>query len=102
MRERVQNKFLKYASHSLKMIRLAHNYSLALYRLNLVTIVNRRQRVNLNFLINPLNCQIESPSLLFLILFKIPVRSTSQYVPLELPSFSTNYGSNKPLRRYML
>lgn len=72
-----------------------------LHHLNLETLIDRRRTANLNFLVKLLSGQTESSSLLFTIFFKIPVRSTHQYVSFDLPSFSINYDLNDPLRRCM-
>jgi len=69
MLERKQNTFLKYVSHVLMIDCPPHNHIPVLRHLNLDTLANRRRTINLNFLLKILNGQIESPSLLSLILF---------------------------------
>jgi len=102
MLERVQNKFLKYASHVLKIECPPHNYLPALGYLKLDSLVNRRRAANLTFLSKLLlNGQIGSPHLLSLIPLNVPPRFTRQHTTFNLPTASTNYGLNEPLRRCM-
>lgn len=70
--ERVQNKFLKYVSHVLKIECLPHNNLPVLESLKLDSLANRRRAANLAFLSKLLNGQIDSPHLLSLTPLNVP------------------------------
>ena len=101
MLERVQNKFLKYISHVLKIECPPHNYLPVIKYLKLDSLADRRRANNLKFLSKLLTGQIDSPHLLSLIPLNVPPRSTRQHTTFSLPTSSTNYGLNEPLRRCM-
>lgn len=84
MLERVRNKFLRRASHLLKIECPHHNYSPVLHNFNLLALADRKRIANLNFLVKLLNGQNDSPSLISLVSFEIPVRRTRQRVPFNL------------------
>jgi len=99
MLERVQNKFLKYASYVLEIECPPHNYLPVLEYLKLDSLANRRRHANLAFLSKLLNGQIDSPHRLSLIPLNVPPRFTRQHTSFNLPTISINYGLNEPLRR---
>jgi len=101
MLERVQNKFLKYVSHVFKIGCPPHNYLPVLEYLKLDSLADRRRAANLTFLSKLLNGQIDSPHLLSLIPLNVPPRFTRRHTTFNLPTSSTNYGLNEPLRRCM-
>jgi len=67
MLERVQNKFLKYASSVLRTECPSHNYLPVLEHLKLDSMADRRLAANLKFIYKLLNGQIDSPRLLLFI-----------------------------------
>jgi len=101
MLERVQNKFLKYASHVLNIKCPPHNFLPVREHLKLDSLADRRRASNLAFLSKLLNGQIVSPHLLSLIPFNVPPRFTRQHTSFNLPISTTNYGLNDPIRRCM-
>jgi len=64
MLEREQNKFLKYASHVLRIECAPHNYLPVLEHLKLDSLADRRRAANLKFIYKLLNGRIDSPHLL--------------------------------------
>eukprot|EP00102_Acyrthosiphon_pisum_P013445 XP_008183021.1 PREDICTED: uncharacterized protein LOC103309423 [Acyrthosiphon pisum] len=62
--ERVQRKFLKYASFVLHIDCLPHDYTPVLEKLNLETLSTRRTKVNLVFLSKLLCVEVDAPDML--------------------------------------
>ncbi|VVC41576.1 Hypothetical protein CINCED_3A007431 [Cinara cedri] len=59
--ERVQRKFLRFASFVLKIDYLLHDYTTVLAYLQLAFLADRRHNTNLTFINNVLNGKIDSP-----------------------------------------
>jgi len=97
MLDRVQNKFLKYAGHILKIEHPFHNYLPVIQYLKLDPLEYRRRAANLKFLSKLINGQINSPHLLSLIPLNVPPRITRKHTTFNLPTSSTNYGLNESL-----
>jgi len=95
MLERVQNIFLKYASHVLSIECPPHNYLPVREYLKLYSPADRRHASNLAFLSILLNRQIDSPHLLSLIPLNVPPRFIHQHTTFNLSTSSTNYGLNE-------
>lgn len=99
--EGVQRKFLNYASYSLEISCPPHDYSPVLYKLNLSTLADRRYSQNTSFLAKLISSDIDAPTLLSLVNFRVPSRFTRNSVPFHVPLCSTNYISNEPINRMM-
>ncbi|XP_050540411.1 uncharacterized protein LOC126905062 [Daktulosphaira vitifoliae] len=99
--ERVQQKFLRFVSYSLNIVCPNHDYAPVSYLLGLSSLAARRRNAGINFLIGLLNGNIDSPSLLSLICFRVPQRATRNNAPFVVPHCLTNYAKNEPLRRLM-
>lgn len=96
--ERVQRRFLRYASHFLKIPCAPHDYTPIAVHLGLAPLAERRHVTDLKFLAGLLNNNIDYPVLLSQIFIKVPSRSKAFFY---VPHASTNYMANKPLRRLM-
>ncbi|KAF0748299.1 Uncharacterized protein FWK35_00027038 [Aphis craccivora] len=94
--ERVQRRFFRFASYLLGIDSPPHDYSPFATNLGLVTLAERQCYFDL------LNGVIDSPSLLALVTFKVPQRSTRSSAMFHIPFSSTIYMQNEPLRRLML
>lgn len=99
--ERVQRKFLRLAAFALHIQCPPHDYTPVLEKLSLLSLSDRRHQTNLNFLSNILSGRIDCPSILSLIKFKIPARSTRSCTNFHIPFSNSNYQSNSPLIRLM-
>jgi hypothetical protein len=99
--EGVQRKFLNYASYSLKIPCHPHDYSPVLSKLNLSTLTDRRYSQNTAFLTKLISSDIDAPTLLSLVNFRVPSRFTRNNTPFRVPLCSTNYMSNEPINRMM-
>jgi len=97
--EGVQRKFLNYASYSLKIPCPPHDYSPVLSKLNLSTLASRRYSQNISFLTKLISSDIDAPTLLSLINFRVPARFTRNSIPFHVPFCSTNYMYNEPINR---
>jgi hypothetical protein len=98
--ERVQRKFLNFASYNLK-IPCPHDYSPFPNKLKLSSLADRRYNHNISFLTNLISGTIDSPSLLSLVNFKVPSRFTCRKNPFHVLFCLTNYISNEPINRIM-
>lgn len=97
--ERVQKRFLRFIAFKLK-IPSEHIVYLDLMKvLNIPTLENRREMLDLVFLFKIVNGLIDSPSLLHEIDFKVPQRNTRNRDTFYLESHNRNYGLNKPVQR---
>ncbi|XP_050528067.1 uncharacterized protein LOC126898166 [Daktulosphaira vitifoliae] len=99
--ERVQRKFLRFVSYSLDIVCPNHNHVPVSYMLGLSSLAERIRNAGINFLIGLLNGNIDSPSLLSLICFRVPQRATRNNAPFVVSHCLTNYAKNEPLRRLM-
>ena len=75
-----------------------HYYTPVATNLGLVTLAERRCYFGNKFLKDLLTGVIDSPSLLALVAFKVPLRSNAMFY---IPFSSTNYMQNEPLKRLM-
>ncbi|XP_022168751.1 uncharacterized protein LOC111032657 [Myzus persicae] len=97
--ERVQHRFFRFASYLLGIDCPPHDYTPVATNLGLVTLAERRCYFGNTFLKDLLTGVIDSPSLLALVAFKVPQRSTRSTAMFHIPFSSTNYMQNEPLRR---
>lgn len=99
--ERVQRKFLNFAAFKLKIEHPPHSYATVSDQLKLCSLSDRRVLAGSSLLLNLINGSIDCPSLLELVNFKVPSRTTRISVPFAIPFHSTAYGRNNPLHRIM-
>jgi len=99
--EGVQKKFLNYASYTLEIPCPPHDYSPVLTKLNLSALPDRRYSQNTFFLKKLISSDIETPTFLSLVNFRVPSRFTRNSIPFHVPLCPTNYMSNKPINRMM-
>ena len=97
--ERVQRRFLRFTSFLLGIKSPPHDYSPVAIQLNLASLAERRRIMGSKFLNGLLDGSVDSPTLLSLINFKVPQRTTRSITPFHVPFCSTNYLLNEPLRR---
>jgi len=97
--ERVQNRFLRFASYLLKIPCPSHCYSLVANNLSLSILAYRRHFAGIRFIKGILDSLIECSKLLSLISFKVPQRLTLSNVLFYAPHASTNYLANDSMRR---
>lgn len=86
-----------HTSFSLNFAHPSHDYNSELQALLLFTLANRRYSVNLAFLNNPLNNNIESPKLPSHINFKVPCRSTCFFTHFVILITISNLSNNYPV-----
>jgi hypothetical protein len=99
--ERVQRRFLRYASHILKIPCAPHNYTPIANHLCMTSLAERRRIAGIKFLAGLLNNSIDSPVLLSKISFKVSSRPSRSIALFYAPHATTNYMANEPLRRLM-
>ena len=99
--ERVQRRFLRYASHILKIPCAPHNYTPVAIHLGMASLAERRRVTGIKFLASLLNNNIDSPVLLSQISIKVPSRPSRSKALFYVPHATTNYMANEPLRRLM-
>jgi hypothetical protein len=99
--ERVQRKFLCYMKHSLNVNCTPHDYTPLLSLLNLSSLAERRRFNNISFFNKLLTGSVDSPPLLSLINFRVPVRSTRNNHPFLILFCTRNYLKNEPITRIM-
>jgi hypothetical protein len=87
--ERVQRRFFRFASYLMDIDCPPHDYTPVATNLGLVTLAERRCYFGNKFLKDLLTGVIDSPSLLALVAFKVPLRSTRSnamfHIPLSSP-----------------
>jgi len=99
--ERVQRRFLSCAAFTLKIKHPPHVYSIVKQELGLISLSDRRVNTNVEFLRKLVDGRIDAPSLLVLVNFKVPSRTTRHHVPFLVPKQTTNYVRNNPIDRMM-
>ncbi|KAL4090397.1 hypothetical protein QTP88_025246 [Uroleucon formosanum] len=99
--ERVQRKFLNYATFILSIDHPPHDYNPILNKLGLSSLVDRRKVANLNFLRLLIDECIDSPVLLSMINFKVPCFSVRHIYPFFIPKCNINYSENQPILKMM-
>lgn len=99
--ERVQRKFLKFATFALHIECAPHEYEPVLQRLCLSTLCDRRKQGNLAFLSKLLNGEVDAPVLLSKVNFRVPTFYSRFSVPFRVPFSRSNYLSNCPTVRMM-
>ncbi|XP_025425705.1 uncharacterized protein LOC112694457 [Sipha flava] len=99
--ERVQRRFLSCAAFVLKINHPPHDYFLVMQELSLISLADRRVNANIEFLNKLVDGRIDAPSLLSLVNFKVPSRTTRYHAPFVVPAHTTNYSRNNPLDRMM-
>lgn len=99
--ERVQNRFLSYASFLLKIDHPQHDYSPVLSKLNIPTLSSRRINADIRFIQGLLDGSIDAPDLLSSINFRVPTYPTRHPTPFLIPTHFTSYGNNHPLHRML-
>ncbi|XP_008189361.1 uncharacterized protein LOC103311505 [Acyrthosiphon pisum] len=99
--ERVQRKFLKYASFVLRIDCLPHDYTPVLEKLNLETLSTRKTKANLVFLSKLLSGEVDAPDMLGRINFNVPGANFCNFPPFRVPFCATNYLYNEPILRMM-
>ena len=99
--ERVQRRFLRYASHILKIPCAPHDYTPIAVHLGMAPLAERHHVAGLKFLAGLLNNNIDSPVLLSQISIKVPSRPSRSKAFFYVPHATTNYMANMPLRRLM-
>jgi len=99
--EHVQCRFLRFACFVLGITYISHNYCNILNALDLTTFAERRRILNLKFIQDLITNQIDSPSLLSQIHFKVPLHTSCFNNIFHIPRSNTNYLQNEPLRRIM-
>jgi len=70
-------------------------------QLDLASLAERKHIMGGNFLKGLLDGRVDSLTLLSLINFKVPQRSTHSITTFHVPLCSTNYLFNEPIRRMM-
>jgi hypothetical protein len=99
--ERVQNKFLSYASYILKINHPPHDYSLIRNTLKIPSLSTRRLDADSNFIFSLLNGFIDAPDLLSSISFRVPSHSARNHQLFAVPTHKTAYGHNHPIHRML-
>lgn len=99
--ERVQRRFLRFASFLQKIPYTTHNYTPFASYLGLTSLVQRRRTSRLKFLAGLLNNKIDSSTRITLICFKVPPRLSRFTAPFYVSHATTNYMANEPLRHLM-
>jgi len=99
--ERVQRRFLRFTSFLLGIKCPPHDYSPVAIQLNLASLAERSRIMGSKFLNGLLDGSVDSPTLLYLINFKVTQRSTRSFTTFHVPFCSTNYLLNEPMRRMM-
>jgi hypothetical protein len=99
MIERVQRKFLRMVAFRLNIPCPPHDYTPVLTELGLSSLANRRHAANLLFLSKLLSNQIDSPSLLSVINFRVPSHHTRSCAPFHIPHLTSNFLLNAPMVR---
>ncbi|XP_008190178.1 uncharacterized protein LOC103312002 [Acyrthosiphon pisum] len=94
-------RFLSYAAFVLKINHPPHDYFLVVQELSLISLADRRVNANIEFLNKLVDGRIDAPSLLSIVNFKVPSRTTRYHAPFVVPAHTTNYGRNNPLDRMM-
>lgn len=97
MIERIQRKFFCMIAFWLNISYLPHNYLLVLIALGLSSLASCKHLVNLLFLFKLPSNQIDSPSLLSKINYRVPTHNTRSFVPFHIPHFSSNFLLNAPM-----
>lgn len=95
--ERVQRKFMKYASFRLNIPCEPHNYGPVASKLGLVSLAERRRVLGIKFLNGVLQGNIDSPVLLSLICFRVPQRPSRSVTPFYVPFVSPDYLKNESI-----
>lgn len=99
--ERVQNKFLAYATFILKLPDPCHDYTYTREVLSLPTLHSRRSLADQNFIMALLNGLLDAPDILSNISFRVPSRNTRNQGQFYIPAHSTSYGHNNPIHRML-
>ena len=99
--ERVQRKFLKFASFVLRIDCLPHDYAPVLAKLNIETLSTRRKNTNLVFLSKLLSGEVDAPDMLGRVNFNVPGANLRNFSPFRVPFCATNYLYNEPIIRMM-
>ncbi|XP_008181902.1 uncharacterized protein LOC103309089 [Acyrthosiphon pisum] len=99
--ECIQRKFLFCATYILKIKHPPHDYLLVMQEHCLISLADRRNNANIEFLKKLMDGRIDALSLLSSINIKVPSRITRHHVPFVVPVHTTNYGRNSPLHRMM-
>jgi hypothetical protein len=98
--DRVQNRFLNFASYRLNIPHPPHDYSIISNKLNLKSLTERRNIFCCNFINGLIEGTIDSPRLLEQLDIRIP-RCTRSKELFYLPTNLSNFGNNSPLVRMM-
>ncbi|VVC30208.1 Hypothetical protein CINCED_3A025182 [Cinara cedri] len=99
--ERVQRRFLSYASHVLNIFQPLRDYSSVLHVFGLSTLADKRVDINWKFFRNLISSSVDAPSLLSLINFRILPRPTRITTTFAIPLHTTDYCSNNHIHRMM-
>jgi hypothetical protein len=99
--ERVQRRFLRFASYFLGINCTPHDYTPIVNQLGLASLAERRQIMGVNFLKGLLAGRVDCPSLLSCINFKVPQRATRSMTIFHVSLCTTNYLLNEPIRRML-
>jgi len=88
-------------SHLLDINGAPHDYTLVANKLGLASLAKRRRNMGANFLKGLLDDSVDSPTLLPLINFSVPQRTSRSFTTFHVPLYTTNYLSNEPIKRIM-
>lgn len=99
--ECVQRKFLKYVTYVLQIDCPPHECLQVLNKLNLSSLVDRRDQVHLLFLGKLISGNLGTPDLLQTINFHVPVFNSRSVYPFSIPFCSSNYMLNCPIIRML-
>lgn len=97
--ESVQKRFLRYLSYKASIDYERH--TVACRNFNMLPLKSKRMQNDMMFLFKILNNEFDSPDLLFLISFNVPVRETRDKSLFYLPRCNTNSIYHSPLYRSM-
>ena len=97
--ERVQNKFLRFASYKLQIPVEDINYEVIRNLINLAELSCRTKEAGQLFLYKLLNNMLNAPEILARVNFNVPLRVTRQKHLFYVHSHTTNYGLTCPMSR---
>lgn len=100
--ERIQNKFLRFINFKMGIPANMLNYNNILNVMNMLKLSDRRIFADLVFLYKILNDLVDSPVLLELISFRIPLRNTRSQDLFQCRNSGTNYHMYSSLPRILM
>jgi len=99
--ERVQHRFLSFVGFNLNVVHPPHDYDPVLQSLNIQSLTDRHLASDLSYLHNLISGEIDAPSLLQLVNFRVSSHLTQNVAPFSIPLCSTDYLNNETITRCM-